>query len=139
MSKRFKLTADSVKKRRPLVGPDEPVRQRVYWDSELAGFGLRVGRKAKSFIVQRDMAGRTVLHTIGRTPPWTADEARRRARELIVDMDKGIDPNARSRQEEAEQRQAEWQRFTLADAVDEHVANMRAKRCAARSMSQLRL
>ncbi len=140
----FKLTADSVERRCPCPGPGDvnargkPVRQRIYWDSDVPGFGLLAGLTAKSFIAQKDIGGRTVRVSIGRYPAWTADQARKRARELLVEMDKGIDPRARAREEAARQRQQEWQRFTLADAVEEHVARMRTKGCADGSVAMLR-
>jgi hypothetical protein len=55
--------------------------QKIHWDDELAGFGLLVGRKTK------DLRGRSVRVTIGRLGAWTADMARKRARELVVQMD----------------------------------------------------
>ena len=49
--------------------------QMFHWDSELPGFGLRVGRTAKSYVVQRDIAGRTVRETIGKHGVFTPEES----------------------------------------------------------------
>lgn len=144
MESRFKLTADSVERRCRCPEPGEvngrgkPVRQRIYWDTELPGFGVLASLTVKSFIAQKDIGGRTVRVSIGRYPTWAPDQARRRARELLVDMDKGIDPHAKAREEAARQRRMEWQTFTLAQAVDEHCARMRTKGCVARSIDTVR-
>jgi hypothetical protein len=45
--------------------------QRHYWDTQLRGFGLVIGRNTKTFVVQRDINGQTRRMKIGRygTPP----------------------------------------------------------------------
>jgi len=54
--------------------------QKIYWDTELKGFGLKVGRKTKTFIVQRDVLVdgqyKTVKGTIGRYKLFTHEQAR---------------------------------------------------------------
>jgi integrase len=143
MERRFKITADAVERRCRCPEPGEvnargkPVRQRIYWCSELPGFGVLASLTVKSFIVQKDIGGRTVRVSIGRYPTWAPDAARRRARELLVDMDRGIDPHARAREEAARQRRSEWERYTLDQAIAEHVLRMRAKGCAQRSMDTM--
>lgn len=66
--------------------------QKFEWDDSMKGFGVRVTAASKTFIVDRKFKGRTVRLSIGRFPEWTVQQARERARELIVMMDKGIDP-----------------------------------------------
>jgi integrase len=133
---RFKLTASSVRACEPpaegeLSAGGAPVRYRFYWDTELRGFAIVVGAGVRTFIVQRDVRGRSVRVKVGRYPTWTVDEARKRARELVVQMDQGCDPNARKREEAA-------RGATLADAVEWHAAAMRARRCAERSVQSIR-
>ena len=66
--------------------------QKFEWDDSMKSFGIRVTAASKTFIVDRKFNGRTVRLSIGRFPEWTVPQARERARELIVMMDKGIDP-----------------------------------------------
>ncbi len=159
MSKRFKLTADSVKKRCPLVGPNEvdadgkAVVRRIYWDSTLPGFGLVVGRRSKTFYAQADVRGKSVRVRIGRLGEKDPDDptgrsvftpsyCRDKAMLLLPQMRAGVNPNIRRREETetraAAERKEEWQVFTLRDALDEHVANMEADDCAERSVRQMR-
>src|SRR5690606_28094723 len=127
-AERIKLTQKAIEQHcRP--APDG--RQRIVWDSELAGFGLRVGRTARAFIYQRDLpGGRTRRMTIGRYPVWSVDKARARARELAVLIDQGRDPNAEKRARAA-------RGITLAQARDAHVARLRAKNGSPRSIDGL--
>lgn len=70
------------------------------WDSEMAGFGVRVfasGRK--SYLVQYRASGRSRRKSIGRHGVLTADEARTEARKLLGDVAKGGNP-AEERQQQ---------------------------------------
>lgn len=137
MGHKFKLTTTSVKQRcRPpepgeTDGNGKAVDEIWYWDTEDRGFFLKVSRSCSTFFVQRDIAGGTRRVKIGRYPTWTVDQARKRARELIVQMDQGIDPNAQKREEAA-------RGTTLREAREWHCSAMRARRCAERSMETLR-
>lgn len=75
--------------------------QVYYWDTDLAGFGLRVGRATKSYFAEARVNGRTVRHTIGRHGTFTAEEARREAREQLVLMAKGRNPRDEKKEREA--------------------------------------
>jgi len=137
MQRKFKFTATSVAKAAP-PGPDErtasgkPVKERIYWDESCTCLGLRVGRSGKrSFLVQKTVGGRTRKVRIGDAGNWRPEDARARARALIVEMDQGIDPNAERRQERA-------RGVTLDDAIEMHASSMRAKLCAPRSIASIR-
>lgn len=105
--RKFKFAKDSVARAEP-PAPDErtatgkPVKERIYWDTECTCLGLRVGRSGqRSFLVQKTVGGRSRKVRIGDASKWLVNEARARARELIVAMDKGKDPNAEKRQKRA--------------------------------------
>jgi integrase len=69
---------------------------KVYYDSEVAGFGLRVtANDARSFVMNyRTVAGRERRATIGGYPDWTATDARKEAQRLRRVVDAGGDPLA---------------------------------------------
>jgi integrase len=70
--------------------------QTLYWDSDLHGFGIRVGVRDKVFILQRDIRGRSRRITIGRygsnVGDLTLQQARRKAEKLAGEMVAGHDP-----------------------------------------------
>lgn len=118
-SDRIKLTKRAADAAEALILPNGKIKQKVYWDTELGGFGLVVSTKAKSFIVQKDIAGRSVRHTIGRYGTFTANEARKEAREILVRMTKGENPNQTKRQQAA-------QGITLREALALKIKEMEA-------------
>jgi integrase len=76
-----------------------PVVQRLYFDSDLKGFGVLVTRSigerppTKTFVVQRKLTGRAVRVKIGRFGDLSCDEARKRALVIIANVLKGKNPN----------------------------------------------
>ncbi|MDX1922588.1 MAG: integrase family protein [Alphaproteobacteria bacterium] len=66
--------------------------QKLYFDTELKGFGLLVSRQSKSYIAQKDIRGKSRRVNIGRHGTWTTDEARKEARKILASMDSGQDP-----------------------------------------------
>src|SRR5688572_24044066 len=65
-------------------------------DTAERGFFAEAGKTGVSFKIQRDVwqggrRVRTVRMTIGRFPQLSVDEARNRARDLLVQLEKGID------------------------------------------------
>ncbi len=78
-------------------------KDQLYWDTEVRGFGLKVTPNgAKSYVLQYRMGGReasTRRYTIGRHgSPWTPDQARDRAKQLLRLVDAGQDPIILDRQ-----------------------------------------
>lgn len=112
-SLQIKLTKRVVDDAQPAV-VDGVARQRVYLDTDLKGFGLCVGSQSKTFFVQRDINGKTTRATIGRHGVYTVAEAREAARELIVKMSKGINPNREQRGGAS---------LTFGEALDAHMGS----------------
>lgn len=75
--------------------------QVFYRDSELKGFGLRVGTASKVYITESKINGKTIRTTIGKHGIFTAEQARNHAREILLKISKGINPN-----DEAKERKA---------------------------------
>ncbi len=118
--RRVKLTAAFLK--------DVPLpadrAQVLYMDSEVRGLGVCVGATgARSFFLRK----RGRHRVIGRWPEWTLEQARARARELIVAIDKGLDP-------EAEERKKTAKGITLQAALEEYVAKLKAAGKSPRSV-----
>lgn len=74
--------------------------QTFVWDTDLPGFGLRLTPRARSYIVQDRIRGKTRRLTIGSHGKMTPDEARARAREALAAMHDNIDPEAARRAED---------------------------------------
>lgn len=71
-------------------------REVFLWDAEVKGFGLRVKPSgAKSFVLKYRVAQATKRHTICKVgSPYTVDEARKIAADLLRDIRHGADPAA---------------------------------------------
>ncbi|WP_096704240.1 site-specific integrase [Magnetospirillum sp. 15-1] len=73
---------------------DPTGKQAIIWDSEVKGFGLRITPGSKSYIVNYRTAGGVMRRlTIGKHgSPWTCEDARKRAVELLREVAAGSDP-----------------------------------------------
>ena len=93
---------------------------RVYWDAELRGFGLRVKPSGlKTFLIQfRNRQGGSRRLTVGQYGRMTPDEARVEARRLLSDVERGLDP--------AEQRREERNAITVGDLCREYLEKAEA-------------
>ena len=88
---RIKLTERAVER---IKAPTGNGKQALHWDAELKGFGVLCSgvSKTKTYVVQRDVAGRTRRVTIAQTNVLSLSEARRRAEEVLADFYLGRDP-----------------------------------------------
>lgn len=69
-----------------------------YCDTELPGFYLIVGMHTRTYVAQRDIGGRTVRYTIGHHGHFTAEEARKIAKDKLYVMSLGVNPNEQEEQ-----------------------------------------
>jgi integrase len=105
------------------------VQREKYWDTsrDLKGFGVLIGRRFSTFLVQHRVNGKQVLVTIGRfgqrgagddhADVWTVQRARDEARRILGGMSVGIDPDAAAR--------AKRGGPTLVEATGLYLQNMR--------------
>jgi integrase len=70
--------------------------QTLYWDTELPGFGLRVGRERKAFFAEAKVNRKTIRYTIGIYPRIFPEAARDIAKDVLRDMEKGGDPRKKN-------------------------------------------
>lgn len=110
-------------------------------DTAVTGLLVQVNQKSKSYKVQRDLyvgeRGRrrfvkTFRRTLGLTDEITLDEARTRAQELIAQVRRGEDPNARP--EDKTRNPDGW---TVRRMYDEYAADMRARDCRERTIEDV--
>jgi site-specific recombinase XerD len=76
--------------------PTPPTGNKVYYDSEVKGFGCRVtARGVRSFVLNyRNRSRRERRFTIGSFPDWKTVAAKEEAKELKKRIDRGEDPLA---------------------------------------------
>lgn len=125
----------------------EPGRGRAkHWDARITGFGVIIGRRRLSFVVQRRVAGEQRTVTLGHWAPTkvrqfdssirnrtlTVLQARDLAIRAIGKMRSGEDP----RGEDAPQAQPVSP--TLAEATELHLARMRKEDASPRGISTLK-
>lgn len=87
----------------------------LYADSEMRGFYLIVTPTKRSFYVQSLVNGKQVRAKLGDHPAMDAKQARDAARQALVGMRAGTNPNE-------ERRKAKARGITLRDALDLHLA-----------------
>ena len=117
------LTQEAVEKKLPTPSAAAV----TYWDTNLAGFGVRVSPKGrKTFIAQyRVSNGQEVVETIGTTAvlPRVA-EARQRARHSMLKAKEGINPVTERRQHQAvEKAAAAAQALTFGKLVERYLTD----------------
>jgi len=93
---KLKLTKSSVE-----AVPFAEGRQKVYFDTQMTGFGLCVGQRTKSYFAQRQVGRKTIRVTIGRHGVFTTEQARSEARQLLARLARGEDPRRERREIEA--------------------------------------
>lgn len=93
----------------------EPGKSVLYADTDMRGFYLIVTATKRSFYVQSLVNGRQVRTKLGDHPAMDAKQARDAARQTLVGMRGGVNPNE-------ERRRARARGITLREALDLHLA-----------------
>jgi integrase len=122
-----KLTNDNVRTL-PVKGADV-----LYPDDETPNFYLRVREGgSRTFIIQWRQGQFQRRSTVGKIGIYTVDEARKKARQLLVGIDNGTDPIARKAQARVDDRQ-------LFGVLAAEYIDLRARDLRARSLEQCKL
>lgn len=75
--------------------------QQFVWDSQLAGFGVRLNPSGRTYVVQARVSGVSRRISLGRHGAITAEGARKKAHKELAKMLEGKDPVAEKKREEA--------------------------------------
>ncbi len=103
---RQRLTDRSLRQKPPATGQTE------LWDTVVPGLACRIsygGRR--TFTVMTRINKRQIRRTVGHYPNLSLSDARDKAREMLADAAKGIDPKDRERQERQEAQRAQRHTF----------------------------
>ena len=122
-----KLTNDKVRTL-PVKGADV-----LYPDDDTPNFYLRVREGgSRTFLIQWRQGPSQRRATIGKVGVYTVDEARKKARQMLVDIDKGMDPITQKAQARVDDRQ-------LFGVMAAEYLEFRAKDMRASSLGSCRL
>lgn len=104
---------------------NEDGKTTYHLDSNLKGFGVRVGKTTKAFFVEKRVNGKPRRQTIGQFPVMSVEEARTEALNRLGDMAKGIDPQEEKRKQEVQETRNQAREaalsITLTMAVDDYL------------------
>jgi integrase len=105
----------------------------LYPDDEVPNFYLRVREGgSRTFVIQWRQGQLQRRSTVGKAGIYTVDEARKKARQLLVDIDNGTDPIARKAQARVDDRQ-------LFGVLAAEYLGLRSKDMRAGSLEQCKL
>ena len=92
------------------------------WDEYLPGFGLRIGKKRKTFFVMTRIDGRQRRITVGNAAVLSLADARDRARDIMRNAARGIDPQEAEKimQREAARARRDTFACVAGDYMTEH-------------------
>jgi len=109
---RQRLTERTVKRKEP----------GEIWDEYLPGFGLRIGKRKRTYFCMGRVDGRQVRRTVGTTVDLTLSEARDKARGMLANFASGVDPVEAARAARLEAARARRNTFAsvAGDYMKEH-------------------
>lgn len=121
LTKRVPMAVRIMKRTVDAIEPRD--RDQFYWDNTLKGFGLKVSKAGrKVYVLQYRMGGRGSVErriTIGEHgSPWTPDDARKRAEEILRQVEDGVDPAAAK---DAENIPQEAPKDTMAELLPDFI------------------
>jgi integrase len=90
-----------------------------YFDTTTPGFGLRVGKKSKSFFAQKKVVGKDTRKTVGKLGQYTLEEAREIVLDYIHEMRKGVNPTDREKEEKAAVEADKAKDMTLTEVLED--------------------
>lgn len=106
--------------------PDK--QQTFLWDSVTEGLGLRATAGSKNYVFQGKLAGQAIRIKIGGLDRCTIDDARKEARSLKAQLDKGLDPRqVKAEKVAASIAQREQNQVRQAPALDAWDAYIKAR------------
>ncbi len=103
---RHRLTDRSIKQKPPATGQTE------IWDTVVPGLACRIsygGRR--TFTIMTRIDRRQIRRTVGHYPNLSLSDARDKARDMLADAAKGIDPMERERRDRHEAQRARHHTF----------------------------
>ena len=94
-------------------------KRHTVWDTEVAGFGLRVTPSGeRSYVLKYRHSGQQRWFNIGRHgSPWTPEMARREAQRLLGEVTRGIDPASDKQADRDLRGRCQWQEYLHASCV----------------------
>ena len=118
---KIKLTKTAVERLPLTAGPQI---RKDYYDSELPNFGVRVSSTSRKYFVMKYVGLKRVRVTLDDARILTAEAARERAKSILGDMSKGVDPNEQRREKTKATKQAaeeEKNATTVTDLCGEYI------------------
>lgn len=114
--------------------PAPTTGQKIYWDTEQRGFGVRVtAAGAKSYVAQGRANGHTRRVTLAPVDLLGVDDARVRARRALLQMHDGVDITAERKRKAAKGRAQE---VTLREIMGDYLKRKRTKNGPLRSATK---
>jgi integrase len=107
-----------------ITGTDKLVH---YFDTNITGFGVDAKMNNKSYFVRGRVNGRLISHTFAKCNVMTFDDAKKKAKALLVKIDAGIHPAEEEKQKVLAAVADKKKNFTLLQILNEYIENNKLK------------